>query len=185
MIEEKMQVIELNGPRDYRLERMDGLNVYITPLGPESDAAMDAAWERLTDSKRGTPLTLTVLQRKLVVPQASKGVARFTFDAICGEALGAADYIALARSFHTILIDRVPCFGPEDGNEARRFTLLVDTLYDERVKLLCSAAAQPSELCSQCEDADWFKRASSRLMEMQSTQYLSKGLRAHQLVPAN
>ena len=185
MIEEKMQVIELNGPRDYRLERMDGLNVYITPLSPESDAAMDAAWERLTDSKRGTPLTLTVLQRKLVVPQASKGVARFTFDAICGEALGAADYIALARSFHTILIDRVPCFGPEDGNEARRFTLLVDTLYDERVKLLCSAAAQPSELCSQCEDADWFKRASSRLIEMQSTQYLSKGLRAHQLVPAN
>lgn len=185
MIEEKMDVIELNGPRDYRLERMDGLKVYIAPLSPESDAAMDAAWERLTDTKRGTPLTLTVLQRKFVVPQTSKGVARFPFDAICGEALGAADYIALARSFHTILIDHVPCFGPEDGNEARRFTLLVDTLYDERVKLLCSAAAQPSELCRQCEDADWFKRTSSRLMEMQSAQYLSKGLRAHQLVPAN
>ena len=185
MIEDKMQVIELDGPRDYRLERMDGLNVYLTPLTPESDAAMDAAWERLTDTKRGSPITLTVLQRKLVVPQAAKGVARFSFDAICGEALGAADYIALARVFHTILIDRVPCFGPEDGNEARRFTLLVDTLYDERVKLVCSAAAAPSELCSRCEGADWFKRAASRLIEMQSAHYLSKGLKAHRLVPAN
>jgi cell division protein ZapE len=185
MIEERMQIIELDGPRDYRLERMQGLNVYITPLSPESDAAMDAAWQRLTDSNRGSPQMLTVLQRKLVVPQAAKGVARFSFDALCGEALGVADYIALARTFHTILIDRVPCFGPEDGNQARRFTLLVDTLYDERVKLVCSAAAAPAELCSKCEGADWFKRAASRLMEMQSAYYLKMGHATHQLMSAS
>jgi cell division protein ZapE len=184
MIEEKMQVIQLDGPRDYRVERMDGLNVYITPLSPESDAAMDAAWQRLTDSKRGSPQTLTVLQRKLAVPQAAKGVARFTFDELCGQPLGAADYLALARAFHTILIDGIPAFGPEAANEARRFTLLIDTLYDERVKLVCSAAVAPSELCDACEDADWFKRAASRLMEMQSAQYLSLGHGTHQRASA-
>ena len=184
MIEEKMDVIELDGGHDYRTQRMDGLNVYITPLGPQSDAAMDATWERLTDTKRGSAVTLNVLQRKLVVPEAAKGVARFTFDALCREPLGAADYLALARTFHTILIDRVPTFSPEDTNAARRFTLLVDTLYDERVKLVCSAAAAPSELCSRCEEADWFKRAASRLMEMQSTQYLRMGHGTHELMSA-
>ncbi len=180
MIEEKMDVIELDGPRDYRAERMDGLNVYITPLTAESDAAMDAAWQRLTDSKRGSAQTLIVLQRKLVVPLAAKGVARFTFDELCRQPLGSADYVALARMFHTILIDRIPSFSPEESNEARRFTLLIDTLYDERVKIVCSAAAAPSELCSACEDAEWFKRTSSRLMEMQCAQYLSLGHGTHQ-----
>ena len=184
MIEEKMQVVELNGPRDYRLGHMDDLDVYMTPLNAESDAAMDAAWERLTDTKRGNPQTLFVLQRKLIVPQAEKGVARFGFDALCREPLGAVDYVALAKAFHTILIDRVPSFGPEDGNVARRFTLLVDTLYDERVKLVCSAAAAPAELCARCEEADWFKRASSRLMEMQSAQYLRLGHGTRELISA-
>ena len=184
MIEEKMQVVELNGPRDYRLGHMDDLTVYMTPLNAETDAAMDAAWERLTDTKRGNPQTLFVFQRKLIVPQAEKGVARFTFDAVCREPLGAVDYVALAKAFHTILIDRVPSFGPEDGNVARRFTLLVDTLYDERVKLVCSAAAPPAELCSRCEDADWFKRAASRLMEMQRAQYLRMGHGTREVISA-
>jgi cell division protein ZapE len=175
MIEDKMHVIELDGGRDYRLERMDGVNVYITPLGLAADAAMDAAWQRLTDAKRGVPTTMTVLQRKLVIPQTANGAARFTFDALCREPLGAADYLALAKAFHTILIDRVPSFTPEDADAARRFTLMIDTLYDERVKIVCSAAAAPSELCSACEDAEWFKRTASRLMEMQSAQYLSLG----------
>jgi len=185
MIEEKMEVVELDGGRDYRLERMDGLKLYITPLTPDSDAAMDAAWQRLTDAKRGVPTTMTVLQRRLVVPQAANGVARFTFDALCREPLGAADYIALAKAFHTILIDRIPSFGPDDANAARRFTLLVDTLYDERVKLVCSAAVPPSELCTRCEGADWFKRTSSRLMEMQSAHYLRTGHGTHELMSAD
>jgi cell division protein ZapE len=184
LIEERMNIVALDGPRDHRLERMSGLTVYLTPLTSETNAAMDAAWRRLTDCDRGSAQTLIVLQRKLIVPEAAKGVARFTFETLCGRELGAADYLALARAFHTIMIDRVPRFGPEGRDEARRFTLLVDTLYDERVKLICSAAAPPMELCSRCEDAEWFKRAASRLMEMQSTHYLRMGHRAHEPVPA-
>ena len=184
MIEEKMQVIELDGGHDYRLDRLGEINVYITPLGAEADAAMDAAWQRLTDAKRGVPTTMTVLQRKLVVPQTAKGVARFTFDALCREPLGAADYLALAKAFHTIMIDRIPRLGLEDTNAARRFTLLIDTLYDERVKVVCSAAVPPSELCSACEDAGWFKRTASRLMEMQSAQYLRMGHGTRELMSA-
>jgi cell division protein ZapE len=184
LIKQRMNVITLDGLRDYRLERMDGLRVYLTPLTAETDAAMDAAWKRLTDCDRGNAHTLTVLQRKLVVPEAAKGVARFTFDALCRRELGAADYIVLARTFHTIMIDKVPRFGPEQRDEARRFTVLIDTLYDERAKLICSAAAAPMELCSKCEDADWFKRAASRLMEMQSAQYLRLGHATRELVPA-
>jgi cell division protein ZapE len=175
LIKEHLDRIELNGPRDYRLHRMTGLNVYITPLGPEAEAAMDAAWRRLTDTERGEPLVLEVLQRKWTVPQAALGVARFSFDALCGEALGAADYVALARHFHTILIDRIPRLGPERANEARRFTLLIDTLYDEKVKLVCSAAARPQELYVDCDNAPAFRRAVSRLMEMQSEDYLRLG----------
>jgi len=175
MIKEHLQTIELNGPRDYRLARMAGLNVYNTPLGPEADANMDAAWRRLTDGEHGAPMTLEVLQRELAVPQAASGVARFSFDELCAEALGAADYLALARHFHTILIDRIPRLGAEQANEARRFTLLIDTLYDEKVKLICSAAAPPQELYSDGETAPAFRRAASRLMEMQSADYLRLG----------
>ena len=184
LIVEKMQVVELDGPRDYRLERMKGLSVYITPLSADTDAAMDAAWNRLTDTARGSPRTLIVLQRKVVVPEAAKGVARFSFDALGRLALGPADYVALARAFHTILIDRIPRFGPDDLNEARRFTLLIDTLYDERVKLVCSAAAPPAELCEDCGDAEWFKRAASRLIEMQSPDYMRLGHRSDLLASA-
>ncbi|HMI95513.1 MAG TPA: cell division protein ZapE [Micropepsaceae bacterium] len=175
LIKDRLEMVELNGPRDYRLERMAGVTVYNTPLGPEADAAMDAAWRRLTDATTAEPLTLEVLERKILVPQAAGGVARFTFDALCGEALGAADYLALAQNFHTLLIDHIPRLGPEQSNEARRFTILVDTLYDEKVKLVCSAAAPPQELYTDGENAQAFRRAASRLMEMQSEDYLRLG----------
>jgi cell division protein ZapE len=172
-----MQVVELNGPRDYRLERMQGLATYLTPLSAEADAAMDAAFKQLTDCDRGSPETLTVLEREVFVPQAARGVARFPFDALCRRELGAADYLALARRFHTILIDGVPRLGPEDHNAARRFTVLIDTLYDQRVKLICSAAAPPMELCTISDDTQWFKRTASRLVEMQSADYLRTAYR--------
>ncbi len=137
---------------------------------------MDAAWRRLTGHRtRQRPLVLEILQRKLVVPQAAFGVARFSFDALCGEALGAADYVELAKHFHTILIDRIPQLDAERANEARRFTLLIDTLYDEKVKLVCSAAAQPQDLYVEGDNAPAFRRAVSRLMEMQSADYLRLG----------
>ena len=175
LIKERLEMIELNGPRDYRLEGMTGVTVYNTPLGPEADAAMDAAWRRLTDGAAPVPLALEVLERKILVPQAAGGVARFSFDALCGDALGAADYLALAENFHTMLIDHIPRLGPEQSNEARRFTLLIDTLYDEKVKLVCSAASPSQELYTEGENAPAFRRAASRLMEMGSDDYLRLG----------
>jgi cell division protein ZapE len=172
LIEERLDLIELNGPRDYRLGRMDGLRLYLTPLGREADTAMDEAWRLLTEGHKGGPLKLDVLQREFVVPQAANGVARFSFDALCGQPLGAADYLALAHAFHTLLLDHIPRLGPAQRNEARRFTLLIDTLYDEKVRLICSAAAVPAELYVEGDNSDAFRRAASRLMEMQSAEYL-------------
>ena len=181
-IKQRLEVVALNGPADYRLERIAGLNVYLTPLGPEADAAMDGAWRRLTDCSQGKPMTLTVLGRKLAVPQAARGVARFSFEALCAQPLAAADYLAIAEHFHTLLLDHIPLLTPDMRNEARRFVLLIDTLYDEGVKLVCSAAARPAELYPQGDGADAFRRTASRLAEMQSEDYLRKGHGIHALV---
>ena len=169
----RMDVLELDAARDFRLERMNGMRVYMTPLDAAADKAMDEAWLKLTGVKRGAPLTLEVLQRKFVVPQTAKGVARMSFQALCGQPLAAADYLALARSFHTVMIDRIPRLKPEHRNEARRFTLLIDTLYDEKVKLVCSAESPPEGIYVEGDGADSFKRAVSRLIEMQSEDYFS------------
>lgn len=180
-IKEKLDVIELKGDVDYRRLRMAGLDMYITPLGLEADAKMDAAWLRLTDSKHGEPMTLTVLGRKLSVPQAAKHVARFGFADLCVKALAAPDYLAIAQAFHSVLVDHIPAMTPEMRNEARRFTVLIDTLYDEGVKLICSAAAPPDGLFTTGDGAEAFRRTASRLTEMQSSDYLSRGHGVHGL----
>jgi len=179
LIDEKLDVIELNGTHDYRMQRMSGLDIYITPLGPDADAKMDAVWLRLTDQPRGEPKTLTVLGRKLIVPQAAKHVARFSFDDLCVRALAAADYLEIARRFHTVLIDNIPRMNETMRNEARRFTLLIDTLYDEGVKLVCSAAAPPDQLYPAGDGAEAFRRTASRLVEMRSEEYLKRGHGVH------
>jgi cell division protein ZapE len=174
LIKERLELIELNGPRDYRLGRMNGMKSYLAPLGEETDAAMDEAWQRLAEGAKGAPATVPVLERELVVPQTANGVARFTFEDLCRANLGAADYLALARKFHTVLIDRIPRLGPEKRNEARRLTILVDTLYDEGVMLVCSAAVPPGEICVEGDSAESFRRTASRLIEMQSAEYLAR-----------
>ena len=180
MLKAKLDIVELDGAVDYRLQRMSGLDVYITPLGADADARMDAAWRRLTDTKNGAPQMLSVLGRTLRVPQAAKGVARFTFDELCVRPLAAADYLAIAHQFHTLLIDRIALMGADMRNEARRFIVLVDTLYDEGVKLVCSAAAEPDRLYEAGDGADAFRRAASRLVEMRSTDYLKRGHGVHE-----
>src|SRR5258707_541238 len=107
-IKRRLEVVELDGEVDYRLHRISGLSVYLTPLGPQADAAMDAAWLKLTDRRRGPPQNLTILGRTLTVPQAAKGVARFEFADLCSQPLAGADYLAVARAFHTVLIDHIP-----------------------------------------------------------------------------
>ena len=182
-IEQHLEVVELNGPTDYRLQRISGLNVYLTPLGPEADTAMDAAWERLTDTRHGAPASLTVLGRTLPVPQAARHVARFDFADLCAQPLAAADFLAIAQEFHTLLLDHIPQLTPEMRNEARRFILLIDTLYDENVKLICSAASPPEELYPAGDGADAFRRTASRLAEMQSEDYLRRGHGIHGTTP--
>jgi len=179
MIEQRLEIVELNGPLDFRLQRTSGLNVYLQPLGPQSDAAMDAAWRSLTDGARGAPRTLTVLGRVLSVPQAAKGIARFDFVDLCVSSLGAADYLAIAHTFHTVLIDHIPRLGLEQRNEARRFVVLIDTLYDESVKLVCSAAAPPEQLYPGGDGTEAFRRTVSRLNEMQSAGYLKRAHLTH------
>jgi cell division protein ZapE len=183
-IKNRLDVVELNGATDYRLQRLTGLPVYLTPLGAASDAAMDAAWQRLTDSRHGKPATLAVLGRKLAVPQAARGVARFSFHDLCEKPLAAPDYLAIAQDFHTVLIDRIPTLDETKRNEARRFILLTDTLYDEGVKLICSAAAPPDLLYPAGDGAETFRRTASRLAEMQSEDYLRRGHGIHGLANA-
>lgn len=181
VIQQRLDVVTLNGPVDYRLQRLSGVPVYITPLSAQADAAMDAAWQRLTDTARGKPCNLTVLGRTLPVPQAARGVARFSFDELCDRPLAAADYLTIAQEFHTVLLDRIPVMTDNMHNVARRFTLLVDTLYDEGVKLVCSAAAPPEALFTTGINADAFRRTVSRLAEMQSDDYLKRGHGLHRL----
>jgi cell division protein ZapE len=178
-IKERLDIVELDGGVDYRLQRLSGLNIYLQPLGAEADAAMNAAWQRLTDTKRGAAQTLRVLGRSLTIPQAAKGVARFSFGDLCAKPLAAADYLAIAHDFHTLLIDHIPKLGPAERNEARRFVVLIDTLYDEGVKLICSAAAPPEQLYKAGDGAEAFRRTVSRLHEMQSEDYLKRGHGLH------
>jgi cell division protein ZapE len=174
LIEKRLDIVEINGPRDYRLESMAALDRYVTPLGPEADAAMDRAWNSLTLDAAAQPQTLNVLGRRVPAPRTASDVARFTFDELCAHALAAADYLAIARKFPTILIDRIPVLGPENYNEARRFIILIDTLYDEGVQLVCSAAAAPENLYTSGDGAEVFRRAASRLVEMQSDEYVKR-----------
>lgn len=179
LIEQRLDIVELNGPFDYRMQRMAGLDAYVTPLGPAADAAMDRAWLRLTDTDHGAPMTLKVLGRDLRVPQVAKGVARFSFAELCEQPLAAADYLALAQEFHTLLIDRIPVMTSAMRDAARRFVTLIDTLYDEGTKLFCSAAAPPHALYLAGDGVERFRRAVSRLVEMQSEDYLRRGHGVH------
>ncbi len=182
LIEKKLDIVALNGPTDYRLQRMSGIKVYQTPLDAEADAAMDAAWERLTDEKRGPAAKLEVLGRVLHVPQAAKGVARFSFADLCAKPLAAVDYLAIAQEYHTVLIDHIPRLLESERNEARRFILLIDTLYDEGTKLVCSAAAPPEALYVSGDGAEAFRRTASRLSEMQSEDYIRRGHGIHEIM---
>jgi cell division protein ZapE len=138
-----------------------------------AERALDAAFLELTGEAHGKPCRLQVLGRWLELPQETRGVARADFDALCGKPLGPADYLALATHCHTLVLDGVPRLGPENFDRARRFITLVDALYEHRCKLVASAAAAPDALYEQGENAAMFERTASRLMEMQSQDYLS------------
>ena len=146
LVEERFDVLRLDGPTDYRLRGLARSPVWFSPLGRAADAALDAAFARLTGGAAAVPETLRANGRALRVPAACGGIARFGFDELCARPLGAADYLAIAARFHTVVLARAPRLAPEKRNEARRFATLVDILYDHDAKLVASADAEPDML---------------------------------------
>ncbi len=180
LIEQRLDVLALNGPVDYRRDRLGQQDTWLVPNGPEATAQLSAAFFRLTDyppeDRAHVPSEdLTVQGRALRVPKALKGVAVFSFKRLCGEARGAADYLAIARRYHTIILVGIPVLGPENRNEAARFVSLIDALYENKVKLLAAADAQPDSLYPAGDGRFEFQRTVSRLEEMRSEDYLAQG----------
>ena len=181
LIEARMEVVGLNGPTDYRLDRMQGLETWLVPNGPEATAKLSRAFFQLTDypveDRAKVPSEELDVGggRTLHVPKSLKGVAVFSFRRLCGEARGAADYLAVARRFHTVIIVGIPVMTREMRNEAARFVTLIDALYEHRVKLLAVADAEPAGLYPSGDGRFEFDRTASRLEEMQSAEYLEEG----------
>ena len=171
LLQSHMDVEELAAAKDFRLEKLAGKPLYFTPADARAKAEMDRIWSELTGGQAGAPLTLIVKGRKLMVPQAAMGVARFSFDALCGQPLGTIDYLALAHQFHTLMIDGIPVLTRRDV--ARRFINLIDTLYDTRTGLVVSAEAEPDGLYPVGDVRYLFERTISRLIEMRSESYLA------------
>jgi len=168
------RVLDLDADTDYRLQKLNRLPVYVTPLGPEADRRMDDAWEATTRDKPVAPAVLTVKGRSIEVPRATDDTARFSFADLCEHAHGARDYLAIAARYSTIFLDHVPMLAENRRNEAKRFILLIDTLYDHQIRLVMSAEAQPQALYAgkRGVEAFEFDRTVSRLMEMQSRDWL-------------
>ncbi|HEX8225905.1 MAG TPA: cell division protein ZapE [Allosphingosinicella sp.] len=181
LIERGLDVVALNGPTDYRLERLGGFPTWYVPNGPEATQALSAAFFRLTDyppeDRANVPSEDIPVQggRTLHVPKSLKGVAVFSFRRLCGEPRGAADYLAVARRYHSIIVVGIPVMGPDRRNEAARFVTLIDSLYEHKVKLLAAADAAPDALYPAGDGAFEFQRTASRLIEMQSQDYLAAG----------
>jgi len=175
LLKECTQVVRLAARTDFRLEKLAGSKVWHVPADAVADAALDEAWRRLAGGHEGNSVTLTVKGRNLRVPRAAIGVARFSFHDLCAQPLAASDYLKIAHEFHTVILDRIPVMGYAQRNEAKRFIILIDTLYDNAVKLVASADAEPEALY-QADDgfeAQEFARTASRLIEMQSETYLA------------
>jgi cell division protein ZapE len=173
LIKQHLDVLVLDGGRDFRRARMRGLPTWHVPANGRADAALDAAFTTLSGGSPPKSQRLTVNGRTLRVPMAAEGVARFDFAALCGQPLGPGDYLAIATQFQALVLDGIPRLGPENYDQARRFITLVDALYDHRVKLIASAEAQPDQLYERGEGAKAFERTASRLEEMQSEDWIS------------
>jgi cell division protein ZapE len=174
LIRQRLDVVMMDAGRDFRRERMRGMRTWYVPADAFSRRALDEAFATLTDGVEPRPVTLTVNGRKLVVPAAAEGVARFDFSTLCGTPLGPGDYLAVATNFHTLVLDGIPRLSPDNYDVARRFINLIDTLYDQRVKLIASADATPEQLYRRGENAKMFERTASRLDEMQSEGWLEQ-----------
>jgi len=177
LIEQRMQVVRLDARTDYRLEKLQGHPVYYAPADADAKAAIDVLYEELSEGQKAVPRRIDLGGRFLEVPLAAGGVARGTFADFCQKPLGSVDFLALARNFHTLVLEDIPRIDPEKRNEAKRFITLIDILYEHHVKLIASAAVEPQDLYhdprSSGHVAFEFDRTVSRLIEMRSESYLA------------
>jgi cell division protein ZapE len=173
LLKQKLYVLELDSGRDYRLARLHGKPIYHQPLDAAAHDALEHAFAELTDGAPGASATLTVKGRPLVIPRAARGVAWFTFEDLCVNPLGAADYLAIAEHFPAVIIEGIPRLSPQQRNEARRFNILIDTLYEARTLLIASAGVPPEQIYTAGDGSFEFRRTVSRLIEMQSEEYIA------------
>ena len=175
LLQDHMEVVRLEAPKDFRLEKLSGQTMWHVPADEDAEVALDMAWQRLTGTLSGEPHDIAAKGRMIRVPEATKGVARFSFRQLCEQPLAASDYLRIAHEFHTLIVDHIPVMDYPQRNEAKRFIALIDTLYDNAVKLVASAAAEPTALYLATDgyEANEFKRTASRLIEMRSDEYLS------------
>lgn len=174
MMPDHLVIFDFDGETDHRLRQLTAAPVYYTPLNDETRAAMDAIWVRLTGDAKLRPMTLSVQGRDVVMNRTGSGAVRTTFDRLCNRALGAADYLVVAETFHTVMLEDVPKMSRDMRNEAKRFVALVDALYETRTKLIISAEVEPQDLYPAGDGAFEFERTVSRLIEMRSEDYLAE-----------
>ena len=177
LLKGRLDVMSVDAGVDYRRQTMQGMQTYLTPLGEDAEAALRAAFERLATSSDEDPL-MRIENREIRALRRAGGVVWFDFKTLCGGPRSQNDYLEIASQFHTVILSAVPQMGAGMSSEARRFTWLIDVLYDQRVKLLISAAVAPQELYLAGAMAHEFVRTASRLIEMRSTDYLDSPRRA-------
>ena len=175
---DKMQVMELDNGLDYRLEKLKSMDVYLTPNSDDSTTKLDKAFDDLSIGMPVGARELTVNGRQVLVPKTAEGIAFAEFPDLCDQPLGPGDYLAFAELFHTLVLANIPRMSPAKRDQAKRFVTLIDALYDAKVKLICSAATTPTELYTEGDGAFEFERTVSRLIEMQSPEYMALPHRA-------
>ncbi len=174
LLKKKLYVLELDSGRDWRLARLHGKPVYHYPLGEAAHDALEHAFSELTDGAPGDFPTMIVKGRSLVVPRSARRVAWFDFADLCAKPLGAADYLAIAERFAAVIVEAIPRLSRDERDEARRFNILIDALYEARTLLIASAAVPPEQIYVAGDGTFEFQRTVSRLIEMQSEEYVAK-----------
>ncbi|MBL4784743.1 MAG: AFG1 family ATPase [Cohaesibacteraceae bacterium] len=176
LLQQYTKVYQLDARTDFRLEKLEQAPVYHFPLGKSSDDALQELWVRLTGTRHAQSAVIPNKGREIPVPQATGGFARFGYAELCEQPLGVSDFLRIAQAYHTVFVDRIPILNREKRNEAKRFINLIDAFYDNNVKLICSADADPAKLYDggSGTEAFEFQRISSRLIEMQSEDYLGQ-----------
>ena len=173
LVKQRLEVLELGGSQDYRMGRLRELDLYLTPLGRWATTKLDEAFRALSNGADGEPRVLRTQGRDVEVPRAAPGVAMAHFMDWCAKPMGAADFLCIADSFHTVIVAEIPRMGPDSRDKAVRFVTMIDTFYERKVKFICSAAAAPANLYPEGDGSFEFQRTVSRLMEMQSPEYLN------------